>query len=75
MDGNKQDNEQVLAGVDFEEEIEIEDLKSDRTPTIPTWSGYNSLLRTDEGTHLLTNILFPLIPAPASDFSGVYTAM
>ena len=44
--------------------------------TIPTWSGYNSLLQSVEGTTLLTRILyFPLIPAPASDFRGVYTAM
>ena len=46
-----QDNEQDLAGVDFEKEIEIEVSKSDSTSTIPTWSGYNSLLRTGIGTY------------------------
>ena len=75
--GNKHANEQdLLKGIDVEEEIEIHILKSEKTLTIPTWSGYNSLLQSVEGTMLLTHILyFPLIPVPASDFSGVYTAM
>ena len=76
-DGNKQANEQdLLRGIDVEEEIEIDILKSEKTLTIPTWSGYNSLLQSVEGTTLLTHIFyFPLIPAPASDFSDIYTAM
>ena len=43
--------------------------------TIPAWSAYNSLLANDDIMFLTNTLYFPLIPAPSSNFSAVFTAL
>ena len=66
-------NEEVLL-------IEVEEDSSTTTEehrgnTIPTWSAYNSLLANDDIRFLTNTLYFPLIPAPSSNFSAVFTAL
>ena len=66
------DTEEWLNAMDLDGEIEI---KISTKPTIPTWSGYNSLLQNTKDIILTNTFYFPLIPGPSSDWSAVFTAL
>ena len=60
--------------------IEVEEDSSTTTEehgenTISTWSAYNSLLANDDIRFLTNTLYFPLIPAPSSNFSAMFTAL
>jgi len=86
-DNNDDDNNPLVSEIESSKIIEnksddevYKSLENAMTPklesmNIPSWSAFNSSISKDKVTKRTKKLYFPFVPAPASDYSAIYTAL